>query len=47
MSKRNKSEVMAATKMDMGTDVNFGTLTEKWEDTFWKIPMLKFSCTMK
>ncbi|MBV8326317.1 malate dehydrogenase (quinone) [Chryseobacterium sp.] len=29
MSKRNKSEVMAATKMDMGTDVNFGTLTRK------------------
>jgi malate dehydrogenase (quinone) len=29
MSKRNKSEIMAATKMDMGTDVNFGTLTRK------------------
>ncbi|MDH6252576.1 malate dehydrogenase (quinone) [Chryseobacterium sp. H1D6B] len=29
MSKRNNSEVMAATKMDMGTDVNFGTLTRK------------------
>ncbi|MEN4760222.1 malate dehydrogenase (quinone) [Chryseobacterium sp. C39-AII1] len=29
MSKRNKSEVLAATKMDMGTDVNFGSLTRK------------------
>ncbi|WP_027380046.1 malate dehydrogenase (quinone) [Chryseobacterium daeguense] len=29
MSKRNQSEIMAATKMDMGTDVNFGTLTRK------------------
>jgi len=29
MSKRNKSEVLAATKMDAGTDVNFGTLTRK------------------
>jgi malate dehydrogenase (quinone) len=29
MSKRNQSEVMAATKMDLGTDVNFGTLTRK------------------
>jgi malate dehydrogenase (quinone) len=29
MQKRNQSEVMAATKMDLGTDVNFGTLTRK------------------
>ncbi|WP_262895619.1 malate dehydrogenase (quinone) [Chryseobacterium paridis] len=29
MSKRNQSEVMAATKMDLGTDVNFGSLTRK------------------
>jgi len=29
MSKRNASEVMAATKMDLGTDVNFGSLTRK------------------
>jgi len=29
MSKRNQSEVLAATKMDMGTDVNFGSLTRK------------------
>ena len=29
MSKRKESEVLAATKMDMGTDVNFGTLTRK------------------
>ncbi|WP_292010233.1 malate dehydrogenase (quinone) [Chryseobacterium sp.] len=29
MSKRNESEVMAATKMDLGTDVNFGSLTRK------------------
>ena len=29
MSKRKESEIMAATKMDMGTDVNFGTLTRK------------------
>lgn len=29
MSKRNQSEVLAATKMDAGTDVNFGTLTRK------------------
>ncbi|MEC5173566.1 malate:quinone-oxidoreductase [Chryseobacterium nepalense] len=29
MSKRNGSEIMAATKMNMGTDVNFGTLTRK------------------
>lgn len=29
MSKRNPDEVIAATKMDMGTDVNFGTLTRK------------------
>ncbi|WP_297982890.1 malate dehydrogenase (quinone) [uncultured Chryseobacterium sp.] len=29
MSKRKDSEVLAATKMDLGTDVNFGTLTRK------------------
>ncbi len=29
MSKRKESEIMAATKMDMGTDVNFGSLTRK------------------
>ena len=29
MSKRKDNEVLAATKMDMGTDVNFGTLTRK------------------
>ena len=29
MSKRKDSEVLAATKMDMGTDVNFGSLTRK------------------
>lgn len=29
MSKRKNTEVMAATKMNMGTDVNFGTLTRK------------------
>lgn len=29
MSKRNKSEILAATKMDLGTDVNFGSLTRK------------------
>lgn len=29
MRKRKEDEVLAATKMDLGTDVNFGTLTEK------------------
>ena len=29
MRKRNSHEMLAATKMDMGTDVNFGTLTRK------------------
>lgn len=29
MSKRKDKEVLAATKMDLGTDVNFGTLTRK------------------
>ena len=29
MHKREDSEVLAATKMDLGTDVNFGTLTRK------------------
>lgn len=29
MSKRKETEVLAATKMDLGTDVNFGTLTRK------------------
>ncbi|AZI32531.1 malate dehydrogenase (quinone) [Kaistella carnis] len=29
MSKRKENEVLAATKMDLGTDVNFGTLTRK------------------
>ena len=29
MSKRKETESLAATKMDMGTDVNFGTLTRK------------------
>jgi len=29
MSRRKENEVMAATKMDLGTDVNFGTLTRK------------------
>lgn len=29
MSKRKESEVLAATKMNMGTDVNFGALTRK------------------
>ncbi len=29
MAKRKPNEVIAATKMDMGTDVNFGTLTRK------------------
>lgn len=29
MSKRNQSEILAATKMDLGTDVNFGSLTRK------------------
>ncbi len=29
MEKRKESEILAATKMDLGTDVNFGTLTRK------------------
>lgn len=29
MSKRNTTDQLAATKMDLGTDVNFGTLTKK------------------
>ena len=29
MSKRKENEILAATKMDLGTDVNFGTLTRK------------------
>ncbi len=29
MSKRKETEILAATKMDLGTDVNFGTLTRK------------------
>ncbi|QBO58818.1 malate dehydrogenase (quinone) [Chryseobacterium salivictor] len=29
MAKRKDNEVLAATKMDLGTDVNFGTLTRK------------------
>lgn len=29
MSKRKENEVLAATKMDLGTDVNFGSLTRK------------------
>lgn len=29
MSKRKENDVLAATKMDLGTDVNFGTLTRK------------------
>lgn len=29
MSKRKENEIMAATKMDLGTDVNFGSLTRK------------------
>ncbi|MCZ2084644.1 MAG: malate dehydrogenase (quinone) [Flavobacteriales bacterium] len=29
MSKRKDTEILAATKMDMGTDVNFGSLTRK------------------
>ena len=29
MEKRKENEVLAATKMDLGTDVNFGTLTRK------------------
>lgn len=29
MHKRKDNEILAATKMDMGTDVNFGTLTRK------------------
>ncbi|MEG2510741.1 MAG: FAD-dependent oxidoreductase, partial [Chryseobacterium sp.] len=29
MSKRNQTEVLAATKMELGTDVNFGALTRK------------------
>lgn len=29
MSKRKESEILAATKMDLGTDVNFGSLTRK------------------
>lgn len=29
MSKRNQTEVMAASKTDLGTDVNFGSLTRK------------------
>ena len=29
MSKRKENEVLAATKMDLGTDVNFGNLTRK------------------
>lgn len=29
MSKRKPNEILAATKMDLGTDVNFGTLTRK------------------
>ena len=31
MSKRKETEILAATKMDLGTDVNFGTLTRKME----------------
>lgn len=29
MSKRKENEILAATKMDLGTDVNFGSLTRK------------------
>lgn len=29
MQKRKENEILAATKMDLGTDVNFGTLTRK------------------
>lgn len=29
MSKRKETEILAATKMDMGTDVNFGSITRK------------------
>src|SRR5690606_37882958 len=29
MQKRKSNEILAATKMDLGTDVNFGTLTRK------------------
>ena len=29
MNKRKENEILAATKMDLGTDVNFGTLTRK------------------
>jgi len=31
MRKRRSNEVMAATKMDLGTDINFGSLTNKME----------------
>lgn len=31
MQGRNQEEILAATKMDLGTDVNFGTLTSKME----------------
>lgn len=31
MSKRKETEILAATKMDLGTDVNFGSLTRKME----------------
>ncbi len=32
MKNRKETEVLSATKMDLGTDVNFGTLTKKMED---------------
>ena len=47
MNGRNSGEPVAASKIDDGTDVNFGELTRKWHVILTSITMLVFITVMK
>lgn len=47
MKGHNSSDIMAASKINEGTDVNFGELTRKWLKILNNIRMLMFNIIMK
>ena len=47
MTGRTGNEIMAASKIDEGTDVNYGELTRKMAKVLKNIQMLMFNTTTK
>lgn len=45
--RENNGGVMAASKIDEGTDVNYGALTRKMAKTFMTLQTLKYNTIMK